>query len=106
MLNNDKLDLNYKNIVVTCDSQKPEEEYYDSYFNNDIRDHFYDPCDNRNEYKDPEITTVISYKKRPFYFAIEIIRLLSNKNIYFNAMNEINIETNEYYEKFANFSYI
>lgn len=70
LLNNDKHDLNCINKTYTYNIKKqPEEgENYDFYVHNNIQDHFYDPCDNRKEYKNPKITTVISSRKTPLFF--------------------------------------
>lgn len=101
MLNNEKLELNNLNKAASYNkkesSKENSEEEEDNEFKpHDIQDHYYDPIDNRNEYRDPDISTVKD--------SVKIIRLLSNnKKIDLNQENKIKTETNEYYEKFKRY---
>ncbi|KAK8834772.1 hypothetical protein M9Y10_003628 [Tritrichomonas musculus] len=116
----ENLDLNCLNKFVKYDKKVPEkveeeeeEEEEDNddhrFSSHDVQDHFYEPIDNRFEYRDPEVTTVKSGKQTSLFLAIEkgnseIIHLLLQKEkIDFSAVNEIKTETNEYYEKYRRY---
>ena len=118
LLSKKELDINYLNKVVCYDKRIPEnvEEVDDDDDNDDydfsphdIEDHFYEPIDNGNEYKEPEVTTIKSGQLTSFYHAIEkgnseiIDLLLKNEEIDFNIMNTIKTETKEFYEKYRRY---
>ena len=119
LLTNEKIDVNRINKIVSYDNkvtekneedEDEEEDNSDYDFSpHDIEDHFYEPINNRNEYKDPELTIVKSEQKTSFYLAIEkgnieIIHLFTkNNDIDFNIVNTTKTETNEYYEKFKRY---